>query len=157
LLLNNVMWQVKNLTQLTQQKATIPSQTPESPEAPVIQTEKETVYLHLHSYPNALHVINPFPGDTNDNADDTIIINIIQLDNYGSPLAPAIGDLTGISFINTKPTTNFMHDGSDKFHDDIKQTLADFNAAEEFYVVLDLPNMFMDQDIKLASDVVPDY
>jgi hypothetical protein len=79
-----------------------------SPEAPVIQTDEETFYLpNDNSYPNALHVITAFPGVTNDTPDEDMNIDNdpdIQLDNYGSPLAPAIQDLSQITFINIKPT-----------------------------------------------------
>ena len=71
-----------------------------SPGATVIQTDEETLYLpNDNSYPNALHVISAFPGCTNDTSDDTM-----HIDNYGSPLAPAIEDLSQITFINNQPT-----------------------------------------------------
>ena len=91
-LLNNFIWQVNHLTQLTQQKTTIHLWTP------VIQTDEGMFYLsNDNTYPNALHVITAFPGDSNDSPDESMHIDNdsdIQLDNYGSPMAPAIEDLS---------------------------------------------------------------
>ena len=52
-----------------------------SPEAPVIQ---KFYFPPASSYPNALYVIKPFLGDTNDNVDDTMHMvttyNLIPMD-----------------------------------------------------------------------------
>ena len=129
-----------------------------SPGAPVIQTYEGTFYLpHDNSYPNDLHVITAFPGGTIETSDEFLNIDndpIIQLDNYGSPLAPAIEDLSQLPFINNNPTNKYIDNGSAIFHDDMKQTVADFQAAEEFSIIMDKPNIVTAQVINLTSDVV---
>ena len=131
-----------------------------SPGAPIIQTYEETLHLpNDNSYPNALHVITAFPGDTNDTSDEDLNIDNDpdkQLDKYGSPLAPAIGDLSLVNFISDKPATKYANDGSEIFHDDIGQTMADFHAAEEFSISMDKPYKVNDKVINLKSDVVPE-
>ena len=119
-----------------------------SPGAPAIQTDEGMFYLsNDNAYPNALHVITAFPGDSNDSPDESMHIDNdsdIQLDNYGSPMAPAIEDLSQVTFM-------YMEDGSEMFHYDIKLSVADFTEEKMVSVVMNFPTL--DQ---LANNVPED-